>query len=678
MAWRDVEVWRRQRPYVNAEIRKDAPDHLARLGLATSFVFVVGMAEGATVSALKGDLKFPTRYAIYNTIPSFVGGKVPASSVASAMATPPPVRACPRAAAHAANLRALRTAVAGYTVLSVVFQVALAGGRGMEAYQQAVADGLEVPSWSASGFGDGSTGGVVRLCGARGLEPALVAPMAGRGGYRTPILPVVVSGGGFGHRSGGWRSSDPASSFLSEGALSAVAKVSPRPCYYRIGGDRVFCREAWQPVVSALAEAGATSDSREIVLVMEADAVSSDAPQTLMSPPREVKGGEGRLGEDQAVWGLAMLRRALEERRRERGAGRLASVLLAERRLVCAEGSTSTTVSIDARAALLLSVLSWAEQCHGDDDALADEANASPGNSGSSADGEPAGFVAEPIALGEDRDPAGVTTAAAAADKLDTTEGSVAPDEGSGADTAAVAEEEEEEEDTTGVDGDATARADDDEQGPSASTAARVLVVLEGMGRGVRVAAARLGQVRSTMGRSLGAVSAWLVKNGMRRPTTPDAAINRVLVYDTDDDESFRWLAAKMLKVGWAVERRTSERLRNEAGVPVLVHSCSDEKTLTAAAGHVVKGANVCAVVHSWDCGVEARRLLVGARETVLPDEGRAARQPSAEVICTAEVGEDLFQFVRWQLLSGATTEQVQQGLDDLFGAFYETEQEKP
>ena len=46
-----------------------------------------------------------------------------ASSVASAMASPPPLRACPRATAHAANLRALRTAVAGYTVLSVVFQV---------------------------------------------------------------------------------------------------------------------------------------------------------------------------------------------------------------------------------------------------------------------------------------------------------------------------------------------------------------------------------------------------------------------------------------------------------------------------------------------------------------------------------------------------------------------------
>lgn len=48
---------------------------------------------------------------------------MPASSVASAMASAPPLRACPRAAAHAANLRALRTAVAGYTVLSIVFQV---------------------------------------------------------------------------------------------------------------------------------------------------------------------------------------------------------------------------------------------------------------------------------------------------------------------------------------------------------------------------------------------------------------------------------------------------------------------------------------------------------------------------------------------------------------------------
>lgn len=52
-------------------------------------------------------------------------------------------------------------------------------------------------------------------------------------------------------------------------------------------------------------------------------------------------------------------------------------------------------------------------------------------------------------------------------------------------------------------------------------------------------------------------------------------------------------------------------------------------------------GPPVCAVVHGWDCGVEARRLLLGSRG------GVSAAAPT-EVICTAEVGEDLFQFVRW------------------------------
>lgn len=50
----------------------------------------------------------------------------------------------------------------------------------------------------------------------------------------------------------------------------------------------------------------------------------------------------------------------------------------------------------------------------------------------------------------------------------------------------------------------------------------------------------------------------------------------------------------------------------------------------------------MCAVVHSWDCGVEARRLLDGTRTR--PGESAVP----VEVICTAEVGEDLFQFVRW------------------------------
>ena len=44
-------------------------------------------------------------------------------SVASSMASAPPLRSCLRAAAQATNLRALRTAVAGCSVISIIFQV---------------------------------------------------------------------------------------------------------------------------------------------------------------------------------------------------------------------------------------------------------------------------------------------------------------------------------------------------------------------------------------------------------------------------------------------------------------------------------------------------------------------------------------------------------------------------
>lgn len=59
---------------------------------------------------------------------------------------------------------------------------------------------------------------------------------------------------------------------------------------------------------------------------------------------------------------------------------------------------------------------------------------------------------------------------------------------------------------------------------------------------------------------------------------------------------------------------------------------------------HVSLGPPVCVVVHRWDCGVEARRLLPGARAASVALGGRSG---SAEVICTAEVGEYLLQFVR-------------------------------
>eukprot|EP00903_Cladosiphon_okamuranus_P010723 g10135.t1 len=707
MQWQDLEVWRRQRPYVGAELRKDAPEHLARLGLATSFVLVVGMAEGARVSALKGDVEFPIRYAIYNAIPSFVGGKVPAANVASAMASAPPLRACPRAAAHAANLRALRTAVAGYTVLSIVYQVTLAGDRGTQAYQQAVAEGYEVPSMATaaltSGSSDGSTptsvGGVVRLCGAQGLEPALVAAAVGRGGYRTPVLPVVISSGAPAQKRhtssismSNEVSSDLAASSLPEGALAAISKHSPRPCYYRIDRERLFSREAWQPVAAEMAAAGARSRSRgEIVVVVEADSLSSDTPQTLLSPPvksaaivgsrgGDGSGNSGGLGEDQAVWALAMLRRALEEKR-ERESGRVASVLLAERRLVDVEGSS--TVSIDARSALLLSVLSWAQQCAAEAAARGQEDLASLGlDSGAPprGDGTAASSAEAPGAPVVPEGDSGESQTAKQLVEVQAT----AVETTLSADTVSDAYFSGDEPQADGNAGGETTEAGDPLAPPPASTAAKVLGVLENMGRGVRVAVAPFGQLRSTVGRSLSAVYCWVEKS-RRRASVPGkraaTATSPTLFYDTDDDQSFEWLAVQMLKAGWIVKRTSSGRPQREdiVGVPVLVHHCSDEKTLTAAAGYLspgtdINGPPVCAVVHSWDCGVEARRLLVGARAgTGAEAGGSAAPTVPVEVICTAEVGEDLFQFARWQLLSGATPEQVQKVLDDLFGALYGT-----
>ena len=409
----------------------------------------------------------------------------------------------------------------------------------------------------------------MRLCGVRGLEPALVAATAVRGGYRTPILPVVISGGGTAGEqsrinkarvSGG----GGAAPFLPEGALAAVLKRAPRPCYYRIDRDRLFCREAWQPVAAEVAEAGGeagSTEGREIVLVVEADSLSSDAPQNLMSSPAKsatlagVCGGGGGggaagdgLSEDQAVWGLAMLRRALEEKR-DRDSGRVASVLLAERRLV--DVDRASTVSIDGRAALLLSVLTWAQQCAADAvarDVQKHRGAHSRGEDKAARTSEEAPATAVPGSDGADSAAAATRIAEDQAAAVDAT-----ADVG-GMSTASDAAAEEGRGDAAEAEGpDAPPPAGDEPQAAQGDTnaVANILGVLESMGRGVRVAVAPFGRLQSVVGRSLGSVFAWAKKNGRRTAFAgaAAAATSRVLFYDTDDDESFRWLAAQVLNL---------------------------------------------------------------------------------------------------------------------------------
>lgn len=422
-----------------------------------------------------------------------------------------------------------------------------------------------------------SAGGVVRLCGAQGLEPALVAAAVGHGGSRTPILPVVISSGTPAQKrhtsiSSNGVSSGLAASSLPEGALVAISKHSPRPCYYRIDRERLFCREAWQPVAAEMAAAGARSDGREgTVVVVEADSLSSGAPQTLMSSPVKsavvvgARGGggsenSGGLGEDQAVWGLEMLRRALEEKR-ERESLRVASVLLAERRLVDVEGSS--TVSIDARAALMLSVLSWAQQCAAEAVSRGQEEPASSDSGASSRGDETAACSTDApgapvVPEGDAGDsPTATQLEEARATTVETTHSADAVTDAdadayaSGDDTANIGGEPiiGGEPEADGIAEGETTETEDPPTLPPASTAAKVLGVLENMGRGVRVAVAPFGQLLSTVVRSLSAVYCWVEKS-RRRTSIPGegaaTATSPALYYDTDDNESFQWLAAQV------------------------------------------------------------------------------------------------------------------------------------
>eukprot|EP00904_Undaria_pinnatifida_P003187 jgi/Undpi1/1286/HiC_scaffold_11.g04678.m1 len=399
-----------------------------------------------------------------------------------------------------------------------------------------------------------------------------------------------------------------------------------------------------------------------------------------------------------------MLRRILAE---EGGSGRVAGVLLTERLVDVGD----STVSIDARAALLLSVFSWAQLCLAEAIAreeleeagggkflgemgIADEATvmvAEHSESGTKLPDE--GPVNAPdraedrqkvVPAVEVEDVAGVASdnggrtnvahaveanvAGGVSDVVDAEGGSLREDTAAG--EAAIL-------------GDAPSEPDKRE---NSNTMIRALALLEMIGRGVRVVFAPEGRVRFAIDCSIGVISTGLgiLRRCVVRGGGGEGGSRQVLVYDTDDEESYRWLAAQMLRHGWVVRRaghhhdtrKTPDRFggRGDRDVPVLVHRCSDEETLTAAAGHLSRGAKrppVCAVVHRWDSGAEARRLLLGGGrgETGAREEDRYV---STAVICTAEVGEDLFRFVRGQLQSGASPEQVQEVVDDLFGSFYD------
>lgn len=381
------------------------------------------------------------------------------------------------------------------------------------------------------------------MCGIRGLEHALLAAQREREqGIRTSIFPVVVASGGL--TSG---ASCAGLSWLPEGALAAVAACSPNPAYFRVDPRRLFSPEAWRPVARGLTR-GLNSWDEKVLLVVEADTLSSEAPQTLLTgatgPSREstaltgerdltCAGGSGRLEADTATWALAMLRQALKEDGRRSGGVGVTSVILAGMRGPVDE--EESTIAVDARAALLLSVLTWLQRC-------AEEAVAQGQN----------GCIEEGAEIGGRKGVSTDDTALPAA-----TMATDAPVSFSTGDATKVVVEAVGSEDSTteGVDegrttDNAAPETIDRSMLPRAIT---IVGMLEGTGRGLRHMVAAAGRLGSPITRSLRAFSSWFVRMdsgdevGERESSAGRA---KVLLYDTDDEESFRWLAAQVNRCG--------------------------------------------------------------------------------------------------------------------------------
>lgn len=394
--------------------------------------------------------------------------------------------------------------------------------------------------------------GVVRLCGIRGLESALAAARRrnNEGVQASAIFPIVIGGGAP-------RAEARFTSWLPEGALAAVAARSPHPAFFRVSPDQLFSREAWAPATHEFATTATLKRGKE-VLIVEADTLSSEVPQALLSSyanSRAERMGiervrrketDGQLDRDQAVWGLSVLRRALEEAERgSDGCAEVASVILADTRFAAVE--EELTVIIDARAALLASVLAWAQKLS--EDATADTDD--PGSVDVVDDSGEEGEVVEQLleaTLGR------VVTDGTSS--TPSTKSTIAETETPGSanlrnETASEACIADNGENDAVIDSN-NAGGDDYDLVPAPT---RMLQVLERTGSRVRAIVSPGRHLGRTIAKPISVILTWLSwlassGNGEEKADESDTRRDRTLVYDTDDNDSFQWLSAQVCDGG--------------------------------------------------------------------------------------------------------------------------------
>lgn len=386
----------------------------------------------------------------------------------------------------------------------------------------------------------------MRLCGIHGLEAALRAAWRGAGverPCRASILPVLISSADAGMEGGVEGGS---SSSSSGDGVAAARECRLHPRFFRVDPRRLLSRQTWQPLARGLtvalesnsigsSERDGSGESSGAALVIEADTLSSQHPEALLGVDAEARTakrdlrGEGmpfsrgvQLEVDQALWSVTALRKALEETGRSR---EVTGVILAGARF---KSGADSTVIIDARAALLASILAWTQHCP----------------------------TRAPNREREKRDDADVSGAGSSApDDSIGTESSVEAEtgglvvsgrEGSGpgaVDAGVSTREKEEEELSTEADG-----ASPDDEGLSRSES--LLVALERTGSRTRELLTPGEQMRSAVVDALRAASEWFVKllpgQAVGAAMTTRDGSSRILVYDTDDEPSFLWLAEQV------------------------------------------------------------------------------------------------------------------------------------
>lgn len=629
-------------------------DSLLELGSAGLVIVALGALEGGFI--VRPEIgAFTRRYAMLNVLPSFMGQPIPAVTITGGMGLPAIVISqCPNQALKANGCRLLRGAVGVTAALSTLYRAFDVTKAAKSEYRAAVWEGVVAPTAANVQTKDGVA---VRLCSGGGLANALGC---------SSVLPVLVS---------------PAYVPLSPQIVAAVSKrigtynIYPAPpLYCRLSEEELLSGSQWTSRI------GLTPKTPPQRLVLEVDTFSTSTPQCLLLPPRQqcskaythVSGLSTVVSTALSTFSAVSVKLTCD--REEHSASESSRNFQ----------SNDDCVIVSARAALLSAVLVWLEELDAATQAKLETERAEiEKNLENLEEKQSTSTILATSSTRENDNLEANTKAEGASVSVETIDLTASPDllESNDNDSVAHISSLSQEESQQGVWG-----------------------YVERIGRGCRHVLKTASDVTVH--------SAKAVKNGVSGFTSalfsvssptdtslsiPEAVHSKVVYFDTDNEESRRWLADKLLPHGWIVKKPlVQEELHTNLSATV-VHYSSDQLTLAAAidrrrqktqandtsnSSYVCAGVpGICAILHSEEAAAFARNVLSGPIEeqtssrSYYPNPDPRVSHPAGPslIICTAALGEELLSFVRKELLSGRKApNEVQKRLDEEYGRFYD------